>query len=157
MFSVGEKIVYPMHGAGTVEAIEKMQVGDKSVDYYKVRIISGNIQIMVPVDNPSGVQLRSVVSKSEALKILDRFDGTDDSNNIPWNKRHKLNVDRLKTGDAKNVADVLRELIVREKSHGLSTSDRKMFILTKNILCSELGIALTKDAAEVFENILSKF
>ena len=76
---------------------------------------------------------------------------------IPWNKRYKENVDKLKTGTVDSVADVLSGLIQREKNHGLSTSDRKMFILTKSILCSELNAALETDTSEIFEEILSKF
>jgi len=157
VFSVGEKIVYPMHGAGIVEAVESRTVGGKNVDYYKVRITNGNITLMIPVNNHSGVQLRQIISSDLAQKVIDGFDESKPESDIPWNKRYKHNVDRLKLGTAESVAEVLNELIIREKAHGLSTSDRKMFILTKNILCSELSIALQKDSAEIFESIISKF
>lgn len=157
MFSVGEKIVYPMHGAGVIEAVETKKLTDKTVDYYKVRITNGNIMLMIPVDNPSGVQLRPVISKDTAQKVLDDFDPSVSESDIPWNKRYKYNLDRLKTGSVQNVVSVLSELIVREKNHGLSTSDRKMFILTKNILCSELSVALESDSTKIFETIISKF
>lgn len=157
MFSVGEKIVYPMHGAGTIECIEEREVDGKPVQYYRVRIFSGNITLMVPVDNPSGVQLRPVVSREEARRVIDGFEDVKQDSDIPWNKRYKENVDKLKSGEVDNVADVLSGLIVREKNHGLSTSDRKMFILTKSILCSELNAALETDTSEIFEEILSKF
>ena len=156
MFSVGEKIVYPMHGAGVIEAIETKEIGGKPTDYYKVRITSGNIMLMIPVNNPSGVQLRSVISKTEAEKVLSDFGTGSEQEDIPWNKRYKHNVDRLKTGTIENVSEVLCELIIREKNHGLSTSDRKMFILTKSIFCSELSAALDVSSSEIFEQILQK-
>lgn len=156
MFSVGEKIVYPMHGAGVVDSIETKEVGGKKLDYYKVKIVSGNIMLMIPVNNPSGVQLRPIISKAEAESVLENFGKKDNEPDVPWNKRYKLNIDRLKTGDIGNVSAVLSELISRERTHGLSTSDRKMFILTKSIFCSELSFALDIPSAEIFEQILSK-
>lgn len=157
MFSVGEKIVYPMHGAGVIESIEPRVVGDKTVEYYKVRITSGNIMLMIPVKNPSGVQLRSVITKPEAEQIIENIGAPAPDSDIPWNKRHKYNMDRLRIGSAENVAQVLSELINREKTHGLSTSDRKMFVLAKNILCSELSVAVGLEGSVIFENILAKF
>ena len=157
VYSVGEKIVYPMHGAGTVEAVESRQFGDKTALYYKVCITAGSITLMIPVENQSGVQLRPIVSETKAKEILDNFVTEPEELDIPWNKRHKYNMDRLKLGTPESVAKVLSELITREKNHGLSTGDRKMLVLTKNILCSELSVALGMDAADIFEQILSKF
>ena len=156
MFCVGDKIVYPMHGAGVIDSIETKEIGGKSVDYYKVRIVSGNITLMIPVNNPSGVQLRSIISKNEAESVLRNFGTQTEECDVPWNKRYKLNIDRLKTGTIENVSSVLCELINREKDHGLSTSDRKMFILTKSIFCSELSFALDMPSADIFEQIISK-
>lgn len=157
MFSIGEKIVYPMHGAGVIEDVETRQVGGNDVDYYKVRVFNGNIMLMIPVNNTSGVQLRPVVSRDEAEGVITDFKSCMSEESVPWNKRYKVNIDRLKTGTVQNVAGVLGELIVREKEHGLSTSDRKMFILTKNILCSELSIALEADAADIYDKIMQSF
>ena len=156
MFSVGEKIVYPMHGAGVIDSIETKEIGGKPTDYYKVRITSGNIMLMIPVENNSAMQLRSVISKEKAKTVLENFGSQTEELDIPWNKRYKYNVDRLKTGEIENVSDVLCELINREKNHGLSTSDRKMFILTKSIFCSELSAALEIPSADIFEEILQK-
>ncbi len=156
MFSVGDKIVYPMHGAGIIDAIETKEVGGKSVDYYKVKIGGGNIVLMIPVNNTSAVQLRPIISKKQAEDVLNDFGTECEENDVPWNKRYKTNIDKLKTGDIKNVSAVLYELISREKNHGLSTSDRKMFILTKSIFCSELSSALDIPSADIFEQVLLK-
>lgn len=156
MFSVGEKIVYPMHGAGIIDAVETKQVAGKTVDYYKVKITNGNIMLMIPVENTSAVQLRPIISVSQANSVIENFGKNIEECDIPWNKRYKINIDLLKTGDIEKVASVLCELITREKQHGLSTSDRKMFILTKNIFCSELSTVLDIPLADVFEQVLSK-
>lgn len=156
MFSIGQNIVYPMHGAGVVEAIESKEIGGKAHDYYKVRIFNGNINLLVPVDNAGGVKMRDVVANEIANDIVTCLEKYKNESDIPWNKRYKINVDRLKTGDIAQVAGVFIDLIVREKTHGLSTSDRKMFVLTKNILCSELSVALDVPCDEVFDTLLQK-
>ncbi len=156
MFSIGQNIVYPMHGAGVVEAIESKEIGGNNHDYYKVRIFNGNISLLVPVDNANGVKMREIIALDIAKDIVTCIDKYKNECDIPWNKRYKFNVDRLKTGDIAQVAGVFIDLIVREKTHGLSTSDRKMFVLTKNILCSELSIALGMPSDEVFDTLLQK-
>ena len=156
MFSIGQNIVYPMHGAGVVEAIETKLIGGNNHDYYKVRIFNGNINLMVPVDNAVGVKMRGVIEKAEANEILCSFKNLRQECDIPWNKRYKMNVDKLKTGDIKEVACVFIDLVMREKTHGLSTSDRKMFVLAKNILCSELSVALETPVCDVFDTLLQK-
>ena len=87
----------------------------RPVKYYRVKIYSGNITLMVPVNNTSGVQLRPVVSRTEARRVIDGFDCMREDPDIPWNKRYKENVDKLKTGTVDSVADVLSGLIQREK------------------------------------------
>jgi len=154
VFSVGQNIVYPMHGAGVVEAIESRAIGGKTSDYYKVRIFTGNINLMVPVASVSGVHMRDVIDKDRAQYMLAHFAEFGSGDDVPWNKRYKVNVERLKTGAIEDVAGVLCDLIAREKTHGLSTSDRKMFILTKNIFCSEIAIALECERESVFDSIM---
>ena len=154
MFSIGQNIVYPMHGAGIVEAIESKQIGGKTSNYYKVRIFNGNISLLVPVENAGGIKMREIVDSAVASDILDCIEKYKTECDIPWNKRYKINVDRLKTGDIAQVAGVFIDLAEREKTHGLSTSDRKMFVLTKNILCSELSVVLDKPLIEVFGTLL---
>lgn len=154
MFTIGDNIVYPMHGAGVIQDIVTKTIGDKQVDYYQVKITMGNINLLVPVQNGTGVRMRAVCKKSQAQKIVSNFFDFRSESDIPWNKRYKSNVDRLKTGDITEVAGVFADLVTRERTNGLSTSDRKMFILTKNILCSELASALDKTVDNVFDMLL---
>ena len=109
---------------------------------------------MVPVDNTVGVHMRDVVDKTTAEHLLSHFFEYASMDEVPWNKRYKTNVERLKSGDIEQVASVFCDLIGREKTHGLSTSDRKMFILTKNIFCSEIAVALDCEREEIFDRIM---
>ena len=156
MFSIGQNIIYPMHGAGVVEAIESKEIGGKNHNYYKVRIFNGNINLLVPVENAGGVKMREVIANDIAGAVLSGIADYKNECDIPWNKRYKFNVERLKTGEITQVASVFIDLVQREQTHGLSTSDRKMFVLTKNILCSELAIALAMPCDELFDILLQK-
>ena len=155
MFHVGDKIVYPMHGAGIIEGIESRMINGKEVLYYNIKIISGNIKLMLPVENHSQMQLRPIISKDDAKDILKNFDKISDSEDTTWNKRYKANVDKLRKGDILNVATVLKELIKREHDCGLSTGDRKMLILTKNIFCSEINLAIGIDVDTIYKSLTS--
>ncbi len=155
MFHVGDKIVYPMHGAGIIEGIESRMINGKEVLYYNIKIISGNIKLMLPVENHSQMQLRPIISKDDAKDILENFDKISDSEDTTWNKRYKANVDKLRKGDILNVATVLKELIKREHDCGLSTGDRKMLILTKNIFCSEINLAIGIDVDTIYKSLTS--
>ncbi len=155
MFHVGDKIVYPMHGAGIIEGIESRMINGKEVLYYNIKIISGNIKLMLPVENHSQMQLRPIISKDDAKDILENFDKISDSEDTTWNKRYKANVDKLRKGDILNVATVLKELIKREHDCGLSTGDRKMLILTKNIFCSEINLAIGFDVDTIYKSLTS--
>ena len=144
-----------MHGAGIIEGIESRMINGKEVLYYNIKIISGNIKLMLPVENHSQMQLRPIISKDDAKDILENFDKISDSEDTTWNKRYKANVDKLRKGDILNVATVLKELIKREHDCGLSTGDRKMLILTKNIFCSEINLAIGIDVDTIYKSLTS--
>ncbi len=142
MFNVGDRIVYPMHGAGFIEGIVQQQVGGQLRDYFDIRIHGGNIRLKLPVQSVNVVHLRAVMSAGEAQEILGYFDGLEIDQSAPWGKRYKENLEHLKTGDPREVVGVVKALMLRDKAVGLSTGDRQVMVMARNILCSELSLAL---------------
>lgn len=142
MFNVGDRIVYPMHGAGFIEGIVQQQVGGQLRDYFDIRIHGGNIRLKLPVQNVNVVHLRAVMSVAEAQDTLDYFEGLEIDQSAPWGKRYKENLEHLKTGDPREVVGVVKALMLRDKAVGLSTGDRQVMVMARNILCSELSLAL---------------
>ena len=141
MFKVGDKIVYPMHGAGTIDAIEEKEIlGEKQQDY--IINMPGEVKVMVPTAKAQSMGVRNVVDSNGAnrvLKILEQ-DETEMSNN--WNKRYRDNLEKMKTGDIYEIADVVRNLSFKQKERGtLSTGEKKMLNNAKLILVSELVLA----------------
>lgn len=143
MFSIGDKIVYPMHGAGVVEKIEIKNILGEDRKYYILNIPYGDMKVMVPVDNSSQVGIRNIVSSNEMDKVMDvlKDESTEMSNN--WNRRYRENMEKLKTGNIVSVAEVVRNLVRNDHKKKLSTGEKKMLSNARQILISE--VILVKD------------
>ena len=152
-FKIGDRIVYPMHGAGYVEDIEQQTVGGVLREYYCIRVLGNNIRLKLPVENGGSIRLRSVISKEQAKGILKHFETLDVDMSQPWGKRYKENVDRLKTGDPMEIAEVVKTLMLREKTVGLSIGDRQLLINAKNVFAGELSLALEQDGDALREEL----
>ena len=138
MFEVGDKVVYPMHGAGIIEKIETKRILEKEREYYIMKIPFGDMNVMIPVDNSENIGMRSVVSTETIDEVMVLLG--DQISDMPenWNKRYRENVVRLKSGDIFSVAEVVRNIMVSEKVKGLSTGERKMLLNARQILISEM-------------------
>lgn len=156
MYNVGDRIVYPMHGAGIIESIEEKEILGSKQSYYVVRIPVGDMKVMIPTKNVKGIGIRDVISEQDADRVFSVF-GTDNGNSTSnWNKRYRENMVKIKSGNIYEVADVVRSLMLREKDKGLSTGERKMLSSAKQILVSELVLAKNMNALEI-EKIIGKF
>ncbi len=156
MFKVGDNIVYPMHGAGTIESIEEREILGEKQKYYIMKMPVGDIQVMVPTKNAELIGVRDVIGSDVAQNVLDVLSQgpTDMSSN--WNKRYRDNQDKMKSGDICEVADVVRNLTFRQKSKGLATGEKKMLNNAKQILVSELVLAEDMSKEQVEELISQK-
>ncbi|MBQ3083836.1 MAG: CarD family transcriptional regulator [Clostridia bacterium] len=149
MFNVGDRVVHPMHGSGFIEGIESKIVGGIQRDYYNVSIRGGNIRLMFPAENNGTIRLRAVISSEVGASVLEHFRSVEIDMNAPWGKRYKENSERIKTGDPKEVAEVVKALMLRDKMVGLSTGDRQMMVTARNILISELAMVLEREGAAI--------
>ena len=150
MFSIGDKVAYPMHGAGIVEGIEEKTILGELKSYYIVRILHGNMQVMVPVNGSEGVGLRNIADPS----VLEDVKGVLASESTPmddnWNRRNRENLDKLKTGDLCRVAEVIRNLVRVDRVKKLSTGEKKMLNNARQILASEMMLIsdISEDEAQ---------
>ncbi len=149
MFKIGDKVVYPHHGAGVIEGIEEKQVLDEKQQYYIVRLSQGQLTVMVPANSIPGIGLRSIISPLQAENVLATLG--DDQSKMPkdWNRRFKRNREKIKSGDALEVAEVVRNLTIRDAEVGLSTGEKRMLNRARQILVSELVFALDKDEGDI--------
>src|SRR3984885_1277539 len=147
-FKLGDSVVYPHHGAGKVLKKEEREILRERREYLTIKILHNDMTVRVPTENAAIAGLRRVIDEETVKKVLDVL--RDDVSEMPknWNRRFKHNRDKIKTGDIYELAEVVRNLSLRENEKGLSTGEKQMFTRTKKILASELMYALDKDEDE---------
>ena len=155
MFNVGDQIVYPMHGAGTIDSIEEKDILGEKQSYYILRM-PGEIKVMVPVDKAEQVGVRNIIDKTSADKVFSLLSQDETEMDKNWNKRYRDNMEKIKSGDIYEIADVVRNLSFKQKEKGLSTGEKKMLTNAKQILVSELVLAQQADQNEIEELVDSK-
>ena len=156
MYNVGDEVVYPMHGAGRIVAIEEREVMEEKQSYYILEM-PGEVKVMIPTATAEEHGIRSVINKEEAQKVMSVLEQDETEMEKNWNKRYRDNMDKMKSGDVYEVADVVRNLAFKQKEKGsLSTGEKKMFSNAKQILISELVLAEHASAEEVEQLIDNK-
>ncbi|WCN36232.1 CarD family transcriptional regulator [Aneurinibacillus uraniidurans] len=140
LFQIGDKVVYPMHGAGIIEAIEEKEILGEKQPYYVIKMSVGTIQVMVPVEKASILGIRPIVDMLTMENILLGFHDGESEPSLPWNERHRMNADKMGTGDIQAAAKVIRGLLYRSKEKKLNTNEQNMLDNAKKILISELAL-----------------
>ena len=144
-FECGDNVVYPHHGAGKVLKKEVRKMFGEEREYLTIKILHNDMTVMVPCENAGKAGLRRVIDEDTVKKVLSVL--SDDVSEMPknWNRRFKHNRDKIKTGDIMELAEVVRDLAIREQDKGLSTGEKQMYTRAKKILASEMMYALDKD------------
>ena len=141
MYNIGDKVVYPMHGAGVIEGIESKEILGQEREYYILHVPGDNMKIMIPVDTADSIGVRKVIDRKEIKKVFDTL--SDESTDMPsnWNRRNRGNTDKLKTGDIFEVAEVVRNLMRLEAEKHLSAGEKKLMTNARHILLTEMVLA----------------
>jgi CarD family transcriptional regulator len=152
-YEIGDHVVYPHHGAGKVQAKEMKEVLGESREYLTIKILHNEMTVMVPTVNAGRAGLRRVIGEEAVARVVAVL--SDDVSQMPknWNRRFKHNRDKIKTGDVYELAEVVRNLAIREADKGLSTGEKQMYTRAKKILASELMYALEMEAESAEEHI----
>lgn len=160
MFEIGDKIVYPMHGAGTIIGVEEKEILGTVKKYYIFQMPIGDMNISIPVDNIKEIGVRDVFDIEDLPNVINVLTGDLSKMSDNWSKRFRENLDRIRTGDIFEVAAVVRNLSIRDQEKGLSTGEKKMLNSAMKMLVSELIIVNGKTQEEteklIEESIQSK-
>lgn len=148
MYNVGDEVVYPMHGAGRIVAIEEREVMEEKQSYYILEM-PGEVKVMIPTATAEEHGIRSVINKEEAQKVMSVLEQDETEMEKNWNKRYRENMDKMKSGNIYEIADVVRNLSFKQKEKGLSTGEKKMLNNAKQILVSELVLVENTTNAEM--------
>lgn len=155
MFRVGDKVVYPHHGAAIIKSLEEKVVQGEKKKYYVLRLAYGDLTLMVPADNTEEVGIRDVIRRDELDKVFKVLKSKECRMPTNWSRRFKTHVEKLRSGDIYQVAEVVRNLARREKEKGLSAGEKRMLSRARQILVSEVIFAANVDEGEA-EKMLDK-
>jgi CarD family transcriptional regulator len=144
-FDVGDKVVYPQHGAATIVRREMGEAFGEEKEYLVLRLSYGDLTIRVPADNTDEVGLRDVIGDDEVEEVLAVLRKKEARMPTNWSRRYKNHGEKLKSGDPYQVAEVVRNLSLREKEKGLSAGEKRMLATARQILVSELIFAIDVD------------
>jgi len=155
MYKKGDRIVYPLYGAGIIDDLEEKDIDGQILTYYALTIPVGNLTIKISAAKAEELGVRPILPKDKVLGELSSVLSVSVDMPDNWNLRYKENMDRIKTGDLSQIAIVFRSLLIRERDRGLSTAEKKMMTTTKQIILSELILSLDVDRTQS-ENILAE-
>ena len=155
MFNVGDKVVYPMHGAGVIQNIEEKNILGEKTSYYIIKM-PGEVKVMVPTVKAEEIGVRNIIDCETANKVFQVLETNSTEMALNWNKRYRDNMDKMKSGDIYEVADVVRNLSFKQKERGLSTGEKKMLLNAKQILISELTLAENSQKEEIEQIVDNK-
>ncbi len=152
-YEIGDHVVYPHHGAGMVQKKEMKEILGERREYLTIKILHNDMTVMVPCENAAKAGLRRVIGEEAVQRVIAVL--CDDVSTMPknWNRRFKHNRDKIRTGDVYELAEVVRNLAIRESDKGLSTGEKQMFTRAKKILASELMYALEMEEGEAEAHI----
>ena len=154
MFKIGDKVFYPMYGAGTICGVEERKILGEKKTYFSMKMPLDEMVAMIPTDTCENIGVRYIISEKEAAKALANFKSEEIKEDENWNKRHRENMEKLRTGDIFQLVGVVKGLMLRDKKRGLSTSERKMLGVAKQMFISEIVLTGSASRNDV-ENILN--
>ena len=147
--NIGDRIVYPMHGAGEITGIEESEVGGVVSSYYVFHLPIGNMKLMLPVDKAQEVGLRQLISPAQVEEVVEVLKSETDQVQGSWNKRYHTNLERLKTGNILDAAAIARNLSRQNSKKKISSGERRLLDLSRQILITELVYVCNKSPEEI--------
>lgn len=154
MFDVGDKVVYPMHGAGIIESIEEKEILGEKRKYFIMKMPIGEMKVMIPVDNVEEIGIREVVEEEKLEEVLEELKIGMTKMPQNWNRRFRLNNDRIKTGDILEITAVVRNLMILDIEKGLSTGEKKMLSSATQMLYSEMVLSTDRDVDSIEKQVV---
>jgi CarD family transcriptional regulator len=157
VFHKGDRVVYPRHGAAVIEDLVELEMSGKLRSYFKLRLPHGNLTLMVPIDSVAQVGLRRIASGDEVGRVFDLLREEESWTSGTWGERYRTNLAKVVSGDIYQLAEVVRDLSLKQKGKVLSAAEKRMLIKSREILISELTFAVgstEEDAEAMMDEVL---
>src|SRR5699024_10480517 len=141
-----------MHGAGIIKSVEEKEISGEKQKYYIIKMVIGNMKVMIPKGKILKSNIRPVTDLAAVKKIANMFKHRESDKSLPWKQRHKINMDKMKTGKVQAYAEVVRDLARLDKEKKLNSSEKVMLDQAYDFLVSELKLV-----DGINENQIEKF
>jgi CarD family transcriptional regulator len=158
-FQIGEKVVYPNHGVGTIENISMRSFGTQNERFYLLRLAYSSMTVMVPFSHAEEVGLRKVTKNTEIAKVLNFLASGMPRWNPDWKHRFKENTEKMNHGSLSEIAEVFKTLLLIQSDKPLSFREKKMLERSRQMLLAEVAISralVEKEAIELLDRSLAK-
>ena len=152
-FKPGDRVVYPHHGAAIIEKTEMNEVGGESVEYFVLKTAHDELTLRVPVDKVDDVGMRPPISLEDVEDLFELLAKKDVREPANWSRRFKNHQEKLKSGDVYQVAEVVRNLALRESAKGLSAGEKNMYTKARKVLVSELSFSLDVSEDDAIDQV----
>ena len=158
-YTVGQTLVYPHHGAVTVTDISPMTIKGVERETLTFRVHATELTIKLPADNAEDVGVRAVIDDAGVEAVFAVLRGPVGMEPDNWSRRFKANEGKMSTGELRLIAEVVRDLWCRERTHPLSTGEKRMLLKARQLLVSELALARSssvEDAGDLLDSVLAE-
>jgi CarD family transcriptional regulator len=156
MFKVGDIVVYPAHGVAEVESVEEREISGSTMSFFILKILDTQMTVMVPVINVKNVGIRQLINKKGIEQVMDILKQRSvNIDNQTWNRRYREYMEKIKSGSAYEIAEVLRDLNILKRGKELSFGERKMYDTARNLLVNEISISKKIDKKDAERMILT--
>ena len=155
MFKVGDIVVYPAHGVSEVEAMETREISGSTISFFILKVLDTEMTVMVPVTNVKNVGIRELIDHKGIQRVMNILRERSVSvDNQTWNRRYREYMEKIKSGSAFEIAEVLRDLNILKRGKELSFGERKMYDTAKNLLVNEISTSRKVGRKEVEKLLL---
>ena len=141
-FDVGDKVVYPHHGAATIVKKERIDFDGERQDYFVLEIVTDQLTLRVPAASALERGVRPVISKNKARQVFAVFKDEPQEAGANWSRWYKLLTEKINSGDIFQVAEVVRDLTYAQQVKGISPALKRMLAKARLIIVSELQFSL---------------
>lgn len=149
MYQVGDVVVHPMHGSGSINGFTTQRIAGRERVYYVFCLPTGGLELLIPIEKARDVGIRDLIGLEQAQELMASFSVLHAERCRNWSKRYRENLERLKSGDLTQVVEVLKALLLRDYLQGLSTGERKMLYMAKQIFITEIAVV----TGQTFEDV----
>lgn len=139
-YYISGKVVDPIHGAGVITEISYQKVSGEMRECVVIEIVVGKKRVLVPTESLDDAELRSVVSKRELEDSLEELSREPDDLPKDWRRRIEKLKDRVHSGNPKEVAKAIRDIIARSILNKMNPSEKRVLNEAINVLAGEVSL-----------------